>query len=224
MKKQLKLDTKITKKTKFFLTILAILIPLLILSIVTIKNRIHDAKIDLLISPASSLIKIDGKEYKNGKHDISSGKHTIELSKDGFDFKKEEIEIKTGETHIYYNYLQELNSSTEWYKTHEEDSLLLETIIPALSDKHLKSLQEKYPLIQHLPINISEYNKTYTKYTNYSISYTIEDDLIQIIITDISGDNYKTALEKIKSLGYNPKDYKIQYIKTNQNSGWAKAE
>ncbi len=189
-----------------------------------IRDRVYDSTIDLLIAPISSKIEIDGQTYINGKHKIPSGKHSIKISKDTFETKEEEIEIKKGETYIYYNYLTQPNGSMKWYEKNEEDSLLLESIIPALSEKHLKKLQEQYPLIKQLPINIDEYNADYTQRINYSISYTTLDDEVQIIIQDKSGDNYETALKKIKSLGFNPEDYTIQYTDLHQNSGWSKAE
>lgn len=213
-----------SKKTQFIIIATLFVILLLIISIMSIRKRIYDAKIDLLIAPSSTTIKIDGKDYKNGKHDISSGKHTIELSKDGFQSQQEEIEIKSGETFIYYNYLLGLDSFTNWYETHEDDSLLLESIIPALSEKNLKSLQNKYPLIKQLPINEEYYSKNYSILTKYSISYKIDSENQIVIIVTYHTDNSKTAaLEKITSLGFNTDDYQIEYINSTSKN-WSKAE
>ncbi len=216
--------TNLKPKTKLILLASTVVLFLGITTIIMIHDRVYDSTIDLLIAPISSKIEIDGQTYINGKHKIPSGKHTIKISKDTFETKEEEIEIKKGETYIYYNYLTQPNNSMKWYEENEEDSLLLESIIPALSEKNLKKLQEQYPLIKQLPINIDEYNADYTQRINYSISYTTLDDEVQIIIQDKSGDNYETALKKIKSLGFNPEDYTIQYTDLHQNSGWSKAE
>ena len=211
-------------KTKLILLISAVVLFLGITTVIMIRDRIYDSTINLLIAPASSKIEIDGQTYTNGKHKIPSGKHSIKISKDSFETKEEEIEIKKGETYIYYNYLTQPNDSMKWYEENDEDSLLLESIIPALSEKSFKKLQEQYPLIKQLPINIDEYDTDYTQHINYSISYTTLDNEVQIIIQDKSGNNYETALKKIKSLGFNPEDYTIQYTDLHQNSGWGKAE
>jgi uncharacterized membrane protein len=218
-------NINITKKQKIGLLISFLIIILLFLSILTIRGRIYDSKINLLIAPASATITIDDKEYKNGIHEISSGKHIITISKWGFETQTEEIEITPKETYIYYNYLLPPNGLMTWYTEHEDDSLLLESIIPALTQKELKQLQEKYPLIKHLPINISEYNQDRTKYINYSISYvTLDNKKVLISIHDHSGGNYDIAIKKIESLGYNIDDYNIYYAEDSQASNWAKTE
>ena len=127
-------------KTKLILLISAVVLFLGITTVIMIRDRIYDSTINLLIAPASSKIEIDGQTYTNGKHKIPSGKHSIKISKDSFETKEEEIEIKKGETYIYYNYLTQPNDSMKWYEENDEDSLLLESIIPALSEKSFKKL------------------------------------------------------------------------------------
>ena len=226
MNKKLKqLTANLNPKTKLIILLSLVAIFLTITTIIIIKDRVLDAKIDLLIAPDSSTIEIDGHKYTNGKHNISSGKHTIKISKDDFESKEEEIEIKKGETYIYYNYLLQPNNSMKWYEEHEDDSLLLETIIPALSNKKLQALQDKYPLLTFLPINENYYINNYSNQIKYSISYKIEnEDQVVIYITDYNGVSTDLAKERIKSLGFNLEDYTIKYSTQQELDGWAKAD
>ena len=219
-----KLNEKLSPKTKLILLTSATIIFLIITTIIMIKDRIYNATIDLLIAPASSNIEIDGQKYVNGKHRIASGKHVVKISKEGFDSKEEEIEIQKDETYIYYEYLLQPENSMDWYKDHEEDSLLLETIIPALSEKNLKKLQEQYPLLKQLPINEDYYINNYAKHIKYSISYKTNNDKITILITSYTKDSATYAQEKIKTLGFNLNDYIIKYEIIDESDGWGKAE
>lgn len=94
-----------------------------------------------------------------------------------------------------------------------------ELIYPAFSCKDFFNqnpyleLLNKYPLLKDLPLTIAYYSENFASYTNYEITYqTKEDDTsFIIIINDYTGGNYENALQKIRSLGYNPSDYLIQY-------------
>ena len=103
-----------------------------------------------------------------------------------------------------------------------DTSSLNETIIPKLSQQKQEDIEEKYPLIKHLPLNIDYYASDLSKHVKYSLSYIIEEDRVSIKITDLSGNNKTLALDKIKSLGFSPDDYNIEYIDSSE-SGWGKA-
>ena len=82
------------------------------------------------------------------------------------------------------------------------------------SEDPLNTLFSNNPIIYKLPITVSYYEDNFSRYVNYTISYTVIDDYsnIKLIITDYTGGNYTNAIEKIQILGYNPSDYQIEYI------------
>ena len=84
------------------------------------------------------------------------------------------------------------------------------------------ALRAKYPLITILPIEINEYVNNYSDYINYKITYNKSSDnsSVTILITDITGGNYDNAIKKITSLGYNPKDYTIEYNDQSLENYW----
>ncbi len=226
---------KLTPKQKILITsaiiVLFIAFPLIFIS----YKRINNSIISFFVAPSSATIKLDGKIVKSGikkdgsgyleikpiNHAVTSGKHTIEITKDGFTTIKEEIELNPNSSFIYYNYLSSENDP-DWYSKNEEESRLLETIIPKLSQQKQEDVEDKYPLIKHLPLNIDYYTNDLSKHVKYSISYIIEGDKVSIKITDLSGNNKTLALDKIKSLGFSPDDYNIEYIDSSE-SGWGKA-
>lgn len=206
-----------------FIIVGIIVIFFIIITAFTVYNRINNASLTLVVAPKSATITIDGNSgFHNETYKIPSGKHTITISKDKFQTITEEITINPGEDYYYYNLLVYPDGSMDWYAEHEDDSRLLETILPEISLKQYEAIKDKNPLIRQLPINVDEY--TTSSITKYSISYKINlDDSVTILITDYSGNNQARAYEKIKSLGFNPDDYYILYEDVSEPDGWAKA-
>lgn len=87
------------------------------------------------------------------------------------------------------------------------------TCIDMFTNNSDNKIASKYPLIYKLPIEVSEYNNNYTKYTHYTITYTIDNDSkITVYITDYTGGNHDAAIKKIKDLGFVPEQYNIKYV------------
>jgi hypothetical protein len=218
-------EKRIDQKKLFIIGGIVIFIILLFITIKVVDGRINDAKISLLIAPKSASVKIDDSSYPtSGDFKIPSGKHTITISKEGFSTITETINLTTGQTYNYFNYLVYPNGSMEWYSSHEDDSYLLEAIIPEIEMKNSNAIIAKYPLLAYLPINIDEYSSTFSEHTKYSISYKINiDNTPTIIITDYTGGKKEEAYKKIQSLGCNPDDYFILYEDKSEPDGWGKA-
>ena len=70
------------------------------------------------------------------------------------------------------------------------------------------------PILNKLPLNISYYMNNYSVYVNYVIGFVFNEDETDftITITDNTGGNYNNALGEIRKLGYDPSNYKIEYI------------
>lgn len=182
----------------------------LFLIIRTIYFTINSSTVDLLIAPSTAQITINGKKYKNGTYHLPPAEYQVEISMPGFESKTITFTSKQGETSYIYNYLEE-SEGTEWYSSHQEDVDLLDVIIPEMSYQKNLLLQEKYPIIAQLPLEINYYPNTYT-YIHYTISYTINnDDDITFIIHDYTGGNRDAALAKLTSRGVNVADYEFVY-------------
>ena len=73
------------------------------------------------------------------------------------------------------------------------------------------------PAFAVLPITVSSMSHNYSEYTSYELKAELNDESVVIIINDITGNNYNTALAKLRSLGLNPDDYTIEYHPPDQD-------
>ncbi len=87
-----------------------------------------------------------------------------------------------------------------------EDQIKSEAMI-----ENYNKLVEKYPLVAKLPINV-EYYRGYSEHIKYQISYRVEDEEAIIVIHDYTGNNKEKAFGNIRSRGFNPEDYTIDYL------------
>ncbi len=82
-----------------------------------------------------------------------------------------------------------------------------------LTKDPLNNLTNQNPIINKLPITVSEYTDNYSNLIYYKISYKANEDYskITIIIDDYSGGNRERAIQKLTEYGVKPDQYKIQY-------------
>ena len=86
-----------TTKIKIY-SVLAIFISISIIIIGWwIWSDLYCGKLILTVAPESYLIKINGKDFKNGTHTMTPGKYKVEVSKDGFESTSKEFEIISGQ-------------------------------------------------------------------------------------------------------------------------------
>lgn len=79
------------------------------------------------------------------------------------------------------------------------------------------ALNAEYPIMKDLPIKIDYFKDGVGQHINYNIegdlsTFADGSSSFKIIITDYTGGKYEEALERIRSLGYNPDDYVIEYL------------
>lgn len=175
-------------------------------------SSIYSATLNILVAPASAEIKIDGKVYKNGVYEhMHPGTVKVEISKDGFETKKMDFEILAYQT---TDLRVSLNGNEDYYEEHPEDQKALELLNEARGESEAETFFKVYPIARKIPIIVETYNNARTEYIYYRIDGGMYDGCkwdFCLKITDISGGNYDRAIEKIKSLGFNPEDYQIFY-------------
>ena len=196
----------------YFLMGAFMLVLALIFVLITI-NLNYSAKLDILVVPTDSTIKINGTEYENGLYEnIHVGRAKVQISKEGFDSQEFEIDLKRDEETRIYTYLQ---GNEEWYRDIDEQTQYLIDIINEYNgEQQTLQLVDKYPIMSVIPMVVEKYSNNYTEYVSYRIDGGKFSDCEQefcLKITDISGGNYNRAIETIRSSGYNPDDYVIIY-------------
>lgn len=97
-----------------------------------------------------------------------------------------------------------LNDESTYHSTSCEDGSVKNAISEAYT---------KYPLINHLPIKKNYYldDNSYISYDIIYDSNRVQEGILPIIIIDYSGGNKERAFQDIRDLGYDTKDYNIQY-------------
>ena len=77
--------------------------------------------------------------------------------------------------------------------------------------ENYEKLKEKYPLIEQLPIEVDRF-LNYSEHIHYKITYRLQNKKAIIVVTDYTGGNFEKALSNIENRGFDPDDYKIEYV------------
>lgn len=167
-----------------------------------------NAELIVLVAPSEAMILLDGKKIHNGAQAIRAGKHTLKASLNGLETKTQEIELSANETKSVNLYLTGENDDFSYYLNDEEDIDLLAMMDDEKAIKFVSEYRTAKTITELLPITIvQDYGEASSKLElgeNCTRSYCLK-------ITDSGAELKEKMFEKIKSLGYNPDDYEIQY-------------
>lgn len=165
-----------------------------------------NAELIIMTAPSDATIRLNGKKIQSGARKVRAGKHKIELSLGDSETKTYEVEISAGETKSVNLYLS--GEDFSYYLKNEEDIDRLaligdEEALEFVSEyRRAKSITELLPLLV-----VKDYGEASSKLdlgNDCERSYCLK-------ITD-NGEKLKDEMfAKIRSLGYNPEDYEIQY-------------
>jgi hypothetical protein len=157
--------------------------------------------------PTDINVTIDGgKVNSNGKVAVKPGKHTVTAKRSGFADKTQDVNVKTGETKTVRLLLTPINDEGyTWARNHPEAFSEYEAQSSATFDTNSVDLTKKYPLIAQLP----EIHPTWRVDYGKSVAHPNDSNSLAIIITHGGDFGKQSALDWIKSQGFNPADYEI---------------
>ena len=192
---------------KILVIAVGVLLIVLLTALIYLKLR-PNAELIVVAAPSQATLRLDGKKIQNGARGIRTGKHKIELSLEGFETKTQEFEISAGETQSINLYLVGENEDYSHYLQNEEDIKLLGLI----GDETAKQVASDYwaakSILEILPITLvgddGESSSRLESGEDCARSYCLK-------ITDQGEALKEKMLERIKSLGFDPDDYEIQY-------------
>ncbi len=174
-----------------------------------IWSDLYCGKLVLTVAPESSLIKINGKDFKNGTHTMTPGKYKVEVSKDGFESDSKEFEIKSGQKTNVLLSIGQKDPKGDWYLKHQEDDIIRSGVTHEKITDKMKDLISKNPIVRDLPYtNTTKGSVT----TGFTVSYVLnpEDK------TEISKINV-VIYSKCNSSNFNfYKDLAIDWMKSKQ--------
>ncbi|MDR2336856.1 MAG: hypothetical protein LBE03_02005 [Candidatus Nomurabacteria bacterium] len=194
-------------------TILAIVILVFVIGIIAynyIYNSIYSVVLTIQVAPNNATLTLNNEPITAGKHRLKPNDYILSASHDGFITQEKTISTASGDTPTVTIALIPNDGNYQWYADHPEDGIILDTTVSEQFDEALQKATEKYPILNYIP------------YTNESggLKYTITpeyDESLKIFIklntcSTYSSEIYKAeALGWIKSKGFNPDDFDIEY-------------
>lgn len=212
------LSRRIIKIT--LLALLAIFLAIVSYQAFSYWNHRGLSKIEVILLPNDSQLRVDGAPAKAGTIYLKPGTHTLSATRQYFDKVVREIntrDIKPSET-IYM--LPEPNSAEakKWLAEHPDVQLQRESVGGAEAIRQQAVLTNKYPILEKLPHENSNYKIDYALTPDNKLEFTIN------LFGSISGpDDYPRyqqqliqskaeALQYLQGYGISPQDYKITYI------------
>ena len=177
-----------------------------------IDDNLRSVTIRFMIAPSSATITLNDTEYQSAKdYKIKPGEYHLLIEKEGFNSYQETI-TPTEDDVININVsLEVLPGNEDYYKLHPDEAYALETIWTNQMTAGSDLVYESSPIVSILPINVEYYIQN-KQYVHYQISFRIDDpENVVILIDDYTGQNYDAALERIRTEGFNPEDYSIEY-------------
>ena len=198
-------DTSSNKKG--IVITLVIIVTLLLVALLVWQKIQQSGKTSLEIQkvPSDSLILVNGKKVSGSKIYLEKGTYTIKSEREGFNPYTRTVTIDPASNKspkAFFVLTPKSKEATAWVQDNEDEYLKVEKAAGIYYGDQSKSTAEKYPIIKDLPYRSSFYSIEY---------YQKDDDFrVQIISSDAMG--RQVAIEQIKSLGYDPSDYLIEFI------------
>lgn len=167
----------------------------------------HIGKLPVVIKtvPDNATIHINSSSASNGTMWLTPGKYTVTVDSEGFVSRKETLVVTNikKQNVVAVALAPSSESAKEWATKHSQDYKDIEQYGSIEANNNGLYIAKAHPITNVLPIE-DPY---------YQIRYTItDDDTVSITIATPSPRYRYYALQKIRDLGYNPTDYRIEFV------------
>jgi hypothetical protein len=184
---------------------MAILVLFIWLGYVAI-SRIGKEPVFIHLVPSDTVLMVGDKRYGSGTAYISPGTYNVEATRDGFETYKASVTIdQPNETAIDLALTPVSEEALQWQRDNIDLYMDHEGRSGQRAVEFGTQFQEQNPITAQLPF------RNYI----YSVGYKLEDidnpsKGIVLVVTAITGYR-QAALDKIRELGFEPTDYKINF-------------
>ena len=191
-------------KRRIQLIIGVVLCMLIAWSVFLIVQRQGKTTVVVAVVPNDARVTFNDNNVGRGTHWIKDGTYTVTASKQGFETitKKVFIDEEKEQNVVTLSLAPRSDEAKEWAKAHEQDYKKNEVyggIEASTNGKYFSSL---HPITTELPYKDPYYTLGYTTNSDQSITLTI----------DTLSPRYRFyAVQKIRDLGYDPTDYRINF-------------
>lgn len=197
---------------KYRTYILAVCLGVIILAVgLTIYTQWRNASeragkiaVPVEIVPRDAQVKLDKKTITSrGTAWIAPGEYTATIERDGFTTQTRTIRVSENAVpYIYIALAGQTDEAKKWQASHQSDYQRLELLTIQKSREYNTRFKSNNPIVNILPI----------KDPYYTIDYRNHDDTtVELIIYGTSPRYRKSAIEFLRSKGYDPTDYRVSY-------------
>jgi uncharacterized membrane protein len=168
-------------------------------------TRIGKVGVTISAVPYSARVTINGQSSGSGVVWLTPGTYTVKASSDGFSSREKRIEVteKKKQNVVSLALSPQSDSAKKWAEAHQQDYKNNEFYGAIEAQENGKIFSDKHPVVKVLP-----YNDPY-----FQLDYRQDKDSDQITLTiSTSSPRYRYfAIQKLRQLGYDPTDYKIDF-------------
>ena len=197
------------KKQMLIVGIVATLLIVPIITwVVTSLRTMGTVEISVYVVPGDSVISVNDEEFKGTSviH-LKPGKYSATISKDGFISQTKDIianeDIKSS---VSAALLPSSIEATTWYNKNQSKYFEYEGKIGALEAEKGALFIQKNPITKWLPLQKAIYSIGYKQQPE-------SDNPYKITLTIKATKGYReAALQEIRDKGFNPGDYKIEFV------------
>ena len=184
---------------------LFIIVPLIIVGVLYLLNRNHadEVKVKVLTVPDTATVTANGKPVKKNTY-LKPGKYEFEAKQDGFESLKRTVQLTDGERVVVMPLLPESDEAKDWAANNQQAYLDVEAIEGERAQQAGEDFANANPITQYLPYTDSLYSINYGR--------TPDNTTIYIRIDASSPVARQVAVERIRSWGFDPTDYKIVFV------------
>ncbi len=212
MPKKLSKDVQMENRKKLFLLgAIAFGLLALILTFVWLVESPKTGKIYINVAPISANVKIGGKSFNNGTHNIEPGVYDVEISKNEFKGYQGQITIKKDATTPLMVCLQKNEGNDEYYAANKKDQEVCYTVEEYLAEQLEEAKYKSDEIFNVAPYH--SYKKGF-----YIDPYFDDDDKIHVKITLVTCSAERAeglkqnALEWLASKNIKIDNYPVEYV------------
>lgn len=163
-------------------------------------------KITFTTAPGTAKIFINGKINSSGKSiHVSPGKYEIAAESNGFSSAKKQVEVKGEDLEVFFALTPLTPAAQDYAANNPEEFLDAEGSAGQTTRQEGEDFEANNPIIKLLPYHSLLLN------IDYRISSS-DTKKVALIIDAYDSQNRNYALSLIRSWGYEPSDYEVEFL------------
>jgi hypothetical protein len=184
------------------IAVMVLMVILLLWFIINSLTKVGKNKLELVIVPAYATVTVNGEKVGSKELYLDDGEYNIQITSPGFTSFNNTFSVPDTKGPIVALLRAESPEAQEWAAKNQAAYQQAEGIASeAITDSSEQRLEE-YPIVGDLPVAASFYRVDY--------SLADESNLVLQITADTEIGR-QAAIENIRTLGYEPTDYRIEF-------------